>query len=443
MSTLTQIAAVIAIVLGPCSAALEAQTGPVGLDLTPMQGEVTHDRASVWARAAGEGELYYKVFEVDVDGAMMSGTEVKGKVVASIANDLCLRVELKGLKAATLYGYQFFADAEQRESIDGGEFWTLPDPTRASIVKLAIGSCANYDLKNGPPGDSDVWSAIAAEEPTALALIGDTPYIDSTELKVQRERYRTFFEWGSLRGLRRNVPLIAVWDDHDFGKNDTDGRLKGKENARQAFMEYHAQERYGDGEEGIYSRQRVGALDVFAIDARWFSNRDEKKLLGETQWKWLEKGLKESDAPFKVLMTGMIWNEAVRPLKTDYWAFYAAERKRLFDFIEKEKISGVVLVGGDIHRSRHLKHPSSATGVGYPLHEIISSPLGPNVHVQAKVGHPALVWDAGEPFAFCVLEADSNVHDAHPAATLRAIWKNGKGETLYETVFSEPELHSR
>ncbi len=430
-------------VLGRCCVVCGAGTGPVALELTPMLGEVTHERGVVWARAAGEGEVYFRVFEMDLEGQMELGTVVDGKVEARAASDLCVRIDIAGLRPATLYGYQLFADEARTQSIDGGEFWTLPDPARASVVKLAIGSCANYDLKKGPPGDSDVWSAIAAEEPTVLALIGDTPYVDSTELKVQRERYRQFFEWGSLRGLRRNVPLIAVWDDHDFGKNDTDGRLKGKENARQAFIEYHAQERYGDGEEGIYSRQRVGAMDVFAIDARWFSNRDEKKLLGEKQWVWLEKGLKESDAPFKVLMTGMIWNEAVRPLKTDYWTFYAEERKRLFEFIEKEKISGVVLVGGDIHRSRYLMHPSSATGVGYPLHEIITSPLGPNVHPQAKVGHPALVWDAGEPYSFCVLEADSNVHGAHPAATLRVVWKNAKGVTLHETVIGEPDLHTR
>jgi alkaline phosphatase D len=288
-----------------------------------------------------------------------------------------------------------------------------------------------------------VWDAIAAVEPTALALIGDTPYIDSTELKVQREKYRTFFEWGSMRGLRRNVPLIAVWDDHDFGRNDTDGRLKGKEYARQAFIEYHAQGQYGDGVEGIYSRQRVGGMDVFAIDARWFSNRDEKKLLGEKQWEWLEKGLKESEAPFKVLMTGMIWNEAVRPLKTDYWGFYLEERKRLFEFVKREAIDGVVLVGGDIHRSRHLKHPTSATGVGYPLHEIITSPLGPNVPANAKVDHAALVWDAGEPYAFCVLEVDTNVHDAHPEPTMRVRWRNAQGKVLNEVRITEAELRGK
>jgi len=442
---LTRFSLMAAMVLGPW--VWESRAGlawePVGLDLTPMLGEVTHERASVWARAAGEGEVYFSVYEMTAEGEPVYGMKVEGKVVAGAANDLCVRIDVRGLEPATEYGYEIFADAARTQPVDGGFFFTLPDPAKPSVVRMAIGSCANYDLKKGPPPEGDVWSAIGAEEPTVLALIGDTPYIDSTELKVQREKYRMFFEPGSMRGLRRNVALMAVWDDHDFGKNDTDGRLKGKENARQAFIEYHAQSEYGDGAEGIYSRQRVGGMDVFAIDARWFSNRDEKKLLGEKQWQWLEKGLKESDAPFKVLMTGMIWNEAVRPLKTDYWAFYAQERKRLFAFIQKEDIHGVVLVGGDIHRSRHLKHPSSATGVGYPLHEIITSPLGPNVHANAKVDHPALMWDAGEPFAFCVIEADTNVHESHPEPTLRVMWKNVKGTVMNEVMMKESELRSR
>jgi alkaline phosphatase D len=443
MKNLTRIVAGAALVLGRCGVVWAGERGPVGLSITPMLGEVTERSAMVWTRAAESGSVYYRVFGLDEDGAMEEGTEVRGVLDAREDNDLCVRIEMKELRPATQYGYQFFSDAEYRDSMEGGDFWTLPDPARGSIVRMAIGSCANYDLSKGPPGDKDVWWAIAATEPTVLALIGDTPYIDSTELKVQREKYRMFFEWGSMRGLRRNVPLIAVWDDHDFGKNDTDGRLKGKENARQAFIEYHAQSQHGDGAEGIYSRQRVGGMDVFTIDARWFSNRDEKKLLGEKQWAWLEQGLKESDAPFKVLMTGMIWNESVRPLKTDYWAFYAEERKRLFAFIEKEKIDGVVLVGGDIHRSRHLKHPSSTRGVGYPLHEIITSPLGPNVHANAKVDHPALVWDAGEPFSFCVLEVDSNVYEAHPERTLRVMWRNVEGKVLNEVLVKESELQSR
>lgn len=443
MSILTRFGVASIMVLGRCGAVWGAWGGPVALDLTPMLGEVTHERACVWARAAGEGEVYYKIHEMDGEGAALRGKEVSGKASANAASDLCIRIDVVGLQPTTLYGYQFFADAEFTQPIDGGEFWTLPDPARASVVKLAIGSCANYDLKKGPPADRDVWSAIAAEEPTVLALIGDTPYIDSTDLKVQRDKYRMFFEWGSMRGLRRNVPMLAVWDDHDFGKNDTDGRLQGKENSRQAFIEYHAQKSYGDGVEGIYSRQRIGAMEVFLIDARWFSNRDEKALLGEKQWAWLEKGLKESDAPFKLLVSGMIWNEAVRPLKTDFWAMYAAERKRLFTFLVKEKISGVVLVGGDIHRSRHLKHPSGVTGVGYVLHEIISSPLGPNVHAQANVNHPALVWDAGEPYSFCVLEADSNIHDRHPEPTLHVIWKNAQGKTLHEAAMKQSELQGR
>ena len=51
---------------------------------------------------------------------------------------------------------------------------------------------------------------------------------------------------------------------------------------------------------------------------------------------------------------------------------YTFARHRLFDAIGQNKISGVVYLSGDVHRSRVWTHPESDR-VGYPLIEVISS----------------------------------------------------------------------
>ena len=101
----------------------------------------------------------------------------------------------------------------------------------------------------------------------------------------------------------------------------------------------------------------------------------------------------------------MIFNDAVRPLKTDFWGAYPHERDALFSFIGENRIEGVILVAGDIHRSRVVIH-DSADLVGYPLTELITSPMHSSVIESANAFHPGLVKDMGEPRSHLVLELD-------------------------------------
>jgi alkaline phosphatase D len=91
-------------------------------------------------------------------------------------------------------------------------------------------------------------------------------------------------------------------------------------------------------------------------------------MLGDSQFAWLIDGLKNSKAKFKVIASGSTLEDS----KNDGWRIYTFARHRLFDSIGKNKISGVVYLSGDIHRSRVWTHPESDR-VGYPLIEVISS----------------------------------------------------------------------
>ena len=75
--------------------------------------------------------------------------------------------------------------------------------------------------------------------------------------------------WGTLPAgvLAKSIPFWNTWDDHDFGRNDSDGRVIGKENIRQAS----ALANYGEQGEGIYTKFRHGPVEVWMIDGRWFS----------------------------------------------------------------------------------------------------------------------------------------------------------------------------
>jgi len=343
-----------------------------------------------------------------------------------------------GLEPSTRYRYEIRQRDRTIFSAPDAGFTTPPPQTAPGVTRMVIGSCAREE-----DGDRAVWRRMAALNPDAVVLLGDCPYIDSTDLAVQRRRYAEFAAVEEFASLLRSRPLYATWDDHDFGANDTNGLLPGKENAQQAFMEYHANPSYGDGREGVYTRFRRGGVEVFLLDTRYFAATarspiaDGPTLLGAAQWDWLRDGLRASDAPFKLLASGLIWNGAVRPGKPDHWDSYPAERDAIFRFLGDEKVSGVVLVGGDVHRTRVLHHDTRAA-VGYPLTELITSPIHAGVIVDANAPHPALVHDSGEPHAFLLLTVDTTLG----TPTLHARFENADGRELYSLTLDAAELTS-
>lgn len=387
----------------------EASAAAGGLTHGPMVGHADATRAKLWARFAREGVYSLVVFDA-------AGNRVAtAKSEALPGNDYCVVWQVAGLAPGRRYHYTI---GDGRAVLAEGEdyqFRTAPADGAPARVRLAFGSCAHDQRFPSQP----VWSRLVAEGAEVVVSLGDTPYIDSTDIVVQRRRYRELYGVPELRWAVGRTPYVATWDDHDFGRNDADGAVPGKEHSRQAFIEYHANPSYGDGEhEGVYTRFRWGPVEVFLLDTRWYADTrvspvaaDRLTLLGRTQWEWLRRGLKASTATFKILASGMVWNDAVRPNKPDHWMSYSHEREALFRFIGENRIPGVVLMGGDIHRSRALRYPTEKSA-GYPLTELIASPMANRVIATANVASPHLLHDAGVEQSFILLTADTTTRNA-------------------------------
>ncbi|MES2462127.1 MAG: alkaline phosphatase D family protein [Armatimonadota bacterium] len=377
----------------------------------PLVGHTDVSSTILWARFPVPGKYVLTLRRADGRGGGGAVT-----AVATPETDGTAKWIVRGLSPATRYVAE----------LKGGRtcaFMTPPANNRPSRVTLAFGSCAREDA-----GTRAVWSRMAAEKVDAVVLAGDTPYIDSTDLATQRARHRTFAAVPEYQDLLSSRPFWSTWDDHDFGGNDSDGTIPGKENSRQAFIEYRAQPTFGDGKGGIYTSFRWGPIEVFLIDARWWSYTEpsfadpaEKTLLGKRQWEWLKAGLAASSAPFKVLTPGCVWEDKKNREKDD-WETYKSERDALFAFIKQKRIGGVVLFGGDIHVTRLLRYP--AEFVGYPLYDFISSPMHGGVIPSLNVPHPFLLQSKVQPHTFLTLTADTTMRPA--VLTARFLDTNGR-----------------
>lgn len=381
---------------GPAGAAAPEHDGRMATRIThgPILGELDGSGMQVWVRLDGEADEQVALEVLDANG-----TTIEQRLSAMVAERRTPRTLVwcvRELAPGTMHRYRISGvmggASRDADGFDGTIRMLAPD---ASTATLAVGSCADEKV-----GTQALLKRIAGLHPDAVAFIGDTPYIDTTDLARQRKRYGEFLGQPGMAEWLSSTPLASIWDDHDFGLNDTDGRLKGKERSLQAFREWHANASFGTGSEGVHHRFRIGPMEVFMLDTRWFARTARCAppdaadpvidgsadattssgwtLLGREQWTWLREGLAASTAPIKVIVSSMVFNSSVRPLKTDYWGMYPEEYARLMRLV-RDVPGGVVLVSGDVHTSRLLLHPTAATA-GRDLWEIVSSPMHAGVH---------------------------------------------------------------
>ena len=160
----------------------------------PFIGHATPTSALVWARCSEPGEY-------QLTARSEGGHSVTAKARSTPLRDGCVQWRLDGLRGGTRYDYQIEVDG--RELVHGDDFaFTTEDAERSAAVRLAFGSCAKEEA-----GSSAVWLQMQAADPHAVVLLGDTPYIDSTDLRVQRRRYAEFAAVPDFRRLLRSRSL--------------------------------------------------------------------------------------------------------------------------------------------------------------------------------------------------------------------------------------------
>lgn len=337
----------------------------------PMLGAVYPDRATVWARVGGEHDVQLEVVGDD-------GEPRLGKVSRSLSeNDYCVVLESPRLRPDSRYRYRIIIDGDEDDYLkDLLPQYLRSAPGEPTSFKVGFGSCAHF--RDDPV--QAIWEGVETANPDLFLWLGDNVYIDSTHESVMAECYRRQRGILSAVPVLRKIPQLATWDDHDYCLNDHDRRNPAKTKALRVFKQYWANPAYGEeNDPGTWFRYHYGGVDFFFLDVRY--NRDpndgpdhgDKTMLGARQFAWLKSGLRESEAAFKVLVSGSGWTAAKGPVG-DAWSSHLSERNRLFQFLTDNQISGVLLLSGDTHVGEFNCIPWSERG-GYDLYELVSSPL--------------------------------------------------------------------
>ena len=390
----------------------EAVDGPLFLRAGPMLGHVAHDRALVWVKGSNAAEVTIKV---GTTAALRKARTVSGpKLTAETA--FSGTVELGELQPGTRYYYSVLLDGEAATARPHPSFTTPPAPGTAGKLRVAFVSCSGY---RGYMAAAS-WGDMAARANFDVLLqLGDNHYANTSDLAVLRTNYLNHREVGGFRELTAKVPCVGVWDDHDFGPNDSDGTLPGKENSLRAFREVWANAAFGEeGNPGCYCKFSRGDVDFFMLDVRYYRSPDKaektdaKTMLGAQQLAWLKRELTASKAKVKFIAGGSVI-ETGGPL--DSWASYPAERRAMLDFVKE--MDGVIFLSGD-------RHFTAGYQVEGRFVEVTSGPLGSGNAVCPESPEVWLTCSEGKMWS--IFEVDTTA--AQPKLAYE-LWHAGGGMT--------------
>jgi len=322
------------------------------------------------------------------------------------------------------------------------------EPDQA-ITRLAFGSCARQDLPQ------PIWDGIARTEPQLFVLAGDNVYSDTVDPEKMAADYAQFAAIPEFARFRENVPILATWDDHDYGANDAGADYPMKEEAERLFLDFFGEPQDSPRRErpGIYDAHVFGPpgerLQVILLDGRSFRSpltKDPspyrryrpdvdpaKTMLGEAQWRWLAEELRKP-AELRLVVSGVrVLGYAVG---FEAWKNFPLELEKLFATIREAEAEGVIFLSGDAHFTE-LKRGDG--GIGYPLYELTSSGLSHSLPKAADRPAPLALYRPYGGLNFGVVEIDWQRED--PLVTLST--RDVLGVVVFEHEIPLSELRFR
>ena len=257
--------------------------------------------------------------------------------------------------------------------------------TTQLLQTIAIGSCSRQDLPQ------IMWPNVLANNPDLWIWLGDNIYGDTQDMEEMEQKYLQQKSDSLYQVLRSKMPVLGIWDDHDFGVNDGDYRFSQKRASQQLLLDFLDVPKDAPvrTREGAYQSYVIGPkgkqIKFIFLDARYFrdtlaANRVGNQrykpnmtgdVLGETQWRWFENELKSSTAQVHVIGCGI--QMMAEEQGFEKWANFPTARKRLFDLLATSNTPNTLLMSGDRHIAELAK--MELEGKDQPIFEITASGL--------------------------------------------------------------------
>lgn len=377
----------------------------------PVVGGVTTNFARMYVRTTAPSLV--KV-ELSTDTFFVSPVSVTDST--RDWRDSSTLIAIPGLQANTLYHYRIFVNGVQDTL--RGYFKTYPPVGQKGHYTWGVLSCQEY-------GTYNTFKALYKRQPQLVLHTGDWTYPDyqlpgdhRTDWSIQQLSWlKRYTEQNMVPSLRSAV-YDYVPDNHDGAEQrdnqhfvsyytDSAGRVHnvitldpvppaGLQNVFRGYYEYFpGYPAAVDSTRGMYHKYRFGNTEVFFVDGRhcgngqdstfrydsianswYFEPKPGQTLLGAEQLQWLKTSLAASNADWKFIVSGVMFNRNFRKViqvsmalqdlvfglggvsgtgfslahaMANNWCAYPAEQDGLLNFIHSNAIKDVIVLSGHVH----------------------------------------------------------------------------------------------
>ena len=319
-------------------------------------GAVTSTSARIRARLTVPGRAR---LSVSGDGLVSRPVEATGEP----STDGVHTFDVDGLRPDTVYRYAVETDAGRDPRT--GQFRTFADGPLS--FAFAFGSCASTGSNNR------IFDTIRRRAPRFFLHLGDLHYanIAVDDPWRFRDAMNRVLRSPQQSALHRTAPIVYVWDDHDFGADDSDGTSVTKHAVQRVYRErvphyplpltaVPPKAPPGTPPLGPVAQAfTVGRVRVLVTDTR--SERtpqrsrdaDTRTMLGAAQRQWLVDELKRAAAervPLIFWASTVPWITKADPETHHGWQPYARERAEIAGTIAQLGLTDrVIMLSGDAH----------------------------------------------------------------------------------------------
>ena len=370
----------------------------------PMISHTTTSSAIIWVETDAPAKVTVDYWTQT--GRAMTITRAAVETMTSESYPHTGTITLNGFMQNTRVHYAISVNGKQVRALVPQVFRTMPamqprrnDSTYVADFSVGFGSCLNPGTQPMQPAFSEVLQ----HRPNAFLFIGDINYMPGRSSHYGKDpdpvRYamagyhREVRHVPEIRALMATTPSYGIWDDHDYGPNNSDRTFSYREETLELYRRYWPNSGGGTSQtKGIFHKFRISDVEFFMLDDRYHRDpneaEDRKTMFGQGQIDWLKASLKASTATFKVIANG---NSMVVDFKGrgERWDNFGTERDDFLKWMFAEGITGVVFIAGDWHVGtlNRLYREGQDT---YPLFELLSSNAA--VRTDPIVQRPRSGW---------------------------------------------------
>ena len=248
--------------------------------------------------------------------------------------------------------------------------------------RIAVSSCSNGSAQTS-------YQAMFAEAPDFFLHLGDLHYADISVNDVQRfnnafrDALRTSTDREAFHG---GVPTSYIWDDHDYGANDSEADSPSRNAAVEFFRTRIPTNGFADSAPlaPVYRSFTVGRVVYIVTDLRSAaddpSDPNPRTLLGAAQKAWM-KGIISNPANSDKLFV-WVCSRTFHILPAfsfgDDWHSFSLERTEMFDYFDVNCPGRIMILCGDSHQGgmddgTNCNYTTGGTGAGVPI--FMASPM--------------------------------------------------------------------